>query len=151
MTMKNKILMFLLGIGCVCAVVACGDSSSRVAGQLSEAESAIAANDVDAALHICRAVNDCRSDSLMTVSELGRLSILYMQLSDRTDDTDNVDFAVDCYRQAFAVNPDSARAFYASLPRDDDKYVMMLATIAGTLDNPPSLAEEEPDSLSLDF
>lgn len=149
--MKNKILMFLMGVGAVFAVSACGDSSSRVAGQLAEAETAIAVNDIDAALRICRAVNDCRSDSLMAVSELGRLSILYMQLSDRTDDTDNVDLAVACYRQAFAVNPDSARAFYSSLPRDDDKYVMMLATIAGALDNPPSLTEEEPDSLSLEL
>lgn len=131
--------------------VACGGGESVVAGRLAEAEDAMAANDVDAAIHLCRELNEFKSSSSFSVAELGRLSILYMQLSDRTDDSDNVDIAVNCYREAYDLDPDSALAFYSSLPGEDDKYVMMLASISDSLENPPALDDEEPDSVNMIF
>lgn len=41
-----------------------------------------------------------------------------------------------CFREAYKINADSATAFYKSLPVDQDKYAMTLATIVHTLDNP---------------
>ncbi|MDE5749804.1 MAG: hypothetical protein K2H87_03425, partial [Duncaniella sp.] len=65
--------------------------------------------------------------------------ILYMQLNDRTDDHEAVDLAADCYREAYRANADSAAWFYTHLSSDDQKYVMVLASIVHSMDNPKSL------------
>lgn len=149
--MKKLITAFFTAIFTLTIACGCSDKATEAANRLAEAQDAIAVNDVDAAIHILHNLNDLKDEKGLTVSQLGRMSILYMQLTDRTDDSDNVDYAVNCYREAFALNPDSARAFYSSLPREDDKYVIMLAGISGNIDNPPSLEDaEEPDSIPAD-
>lgn len=90
----------------------------------------------------------------VVLSVANSLSILYMQLHDRTDDPDALQLATRCYREAFETNADSARMYYEHLPVDQDKYAMTLATIVSTLDNPPAPLEDDdpyvsPDSIGM--
>ena len=109
--MKKLITAFFTAIFTLTIACGCSDKATEAANRLAEAQDAIAVNDVDAAIHILHNLNDLKDEKGLTVSQLGRMSILYMQLTDRTDDSDNVDYAVNCYREAFALDPDSARAF----------------------------------------
>lgn len=82
---------------------------------------------------------------------MARLSILYMQLNERTDDPEDVEYAVQCFREAFKINADSAKAYYSSLPVEQDKYAMTLATIVHTLDNPREIpADHDCDPTTTD-
>lgn len=116
-------------------LTACGGSS--VAERVASAEMAFAAEDVASSRRICdRIMGEDVSDGGVTATELCRLSILYMQLYDRTDDADALDLATRCYRSAFSENADSARYFYTHLAVDQDKYVMSLSTLVQSIDNP---------------
>ncbi|MDE6430446.1 MAG: hypothetical protein K2K65_04680, partial [Duncaniella sp.] len=78
----------------------------------------------------------------MEATQMARLSILYMQLNERTDDPNDVEYAVQCFRDAYKINSDSAKAYYSSLPYDQEKYAMTLSTIVHTLDNPKDIPDE---------
>lgn len=132
---------------------ACSDSTS-VSERVAAAEMAYAAEDVASTRRI---IDDIMSDPAakgsVTATELARLSILYMQLNDRTDDHEAVDLAADCYREAYLADADSAAYYYNHLPADNQKYAMALASIVHSMDNPKSLHDiteqdrEFPDSI----
>ncbi len=113
----------------------CGQSDS-VTDRIASAELAMANENVSATREICQNVLQDRSRTAIEATQMARLSILYMQLNERTDAPEDVELAVQCFREAYKINADSATAFYKSLPVDQDKYAMTLATIVHTLDNP---------------
>ena len=125
----------------MCSVMAaCGNSS--VSEQVASAEMAYAADDVMATRRICDdLVGEHVAQGSMVASELGRLSILYMQLYDRTDDADALDQATKCYRMAFEQNADSAAYFYSHLPVDLDRYAMSLSGLVNSIDNPADISD----------
>lgn len=139
-----KLSHLLLPLLATASLVAC-DGHHSVSEQVASAEMAMAAEDVVSTRRMC---DDILADSVargsITATELARLSILYMQLNERTDDHEAVDLAADCYREAFRANADSARRFYENLPVDQDKYVMTLASIVHAIDNPRDL-DDYPD------
>lgn len=124
-------------------LTACG--SGNISERVSTAEMALAAEDVEMTRKLC---DDIMADSVakgsITATELARLSILYMQLNERTDDHEAVELAANCYREAFKANADSARHFYETLPIEDVKYAMTLSSIVQSMDN-PSQIDEYPD------
>lgn len=121
-------------------LTACG--SGNISERVSTAEMAMASEDVEMTRKLC---DDIMSDSVakgsITATELARLSILYMQLHERTDDPEAVELAANCYREAFLANADSARHYYETLPVEDEKYVMTLSSIVRTMDNPSQLED----------
>ncbi|MCM1163975.1 MAG: hypothetical protein NC339_06990 [Muribaculaceae bacterium] len=140
--MKISRLLFILSLT---IIVFSSCNSGNLSERVAAAEMAMAAEDVEMTRKLC---DDIMSDSVargsVTATELARLSILYMQLNERTDDHEAVDLAADCYREAFKANADSARRFYESLPVDEVKYIMTLSSIVHSMDNPHQL-EDYPD------
>lgn len=120
-----------------------GCNNTPMAERIESAEIAYATEDVTSARRICDEITgEHRHTGEITSVELGRLSILYMQLYDRTDDDDALELAERCYREAFAIDPDSARYFYSHLSIDQDKYAMSLATLVHSIDNPGDISDE---------
>lgn len=137
--MKLSRLIRLLPAAVILVLASCSGGGS-VSERVADAEMAYAAEDVALTRRIVDdIVSDPTAKGSITATELARLSILYMQLNDRTDDHEAVDLAADCYREAYRANPDSAAWFYTHLSSDDQKYVMVLASIVHSMDNPKSL------------
>ena len=123
-----------------CVMSACGNTS--ISEQVASAEIAFAGDDVAATRRICDdIVGEHTADGAIVATELGRLSILYMQLYDRTDDADALDQATRCYRMAFEQNADSAAYFYSHLPVEQDKYAISLAGIVNSIDHPAEISD----------
>lgn len=138
--MRLKILTSVL-VSLGVAVASCGRES--IAERVSSAEMAMGAEDVASTRMICDEImGETAGAGSIEAVELGRLSILYMQLYDRTDDTDAMNQAVKCYRSAFEQNADSAQAFYNRLPVDQEKYAMSLATLVQSIDNPADISDD---------
>lgn len=134
------------GMWCVCAAMtalaltSCGGSD--VSERISSAEMACAIEDADVSRRICDEIMDDNGrDKSLTAMQLGRMSILYMQLYDRTDDADALDMATQCYRSAFETDADSATYFYTHLPVEQDKYGMSLTTLVQSIDNPADVSD----------
>jgi len=97
------------------ALSACGGDA--VDAGIAEAERALAAGDYATAQSLCDDITPADNGLTdMRASQLGRLSIIYLKLDERTDDGSNAERATRCYRAAFKVDPDSASIFYRHLP-----------------------------------
>lgn len=132
---RIRISFVLLAI----AFISSCHGSHSISEDVATAELALAANDVTASREICdKLVGDSKNVGI-SATEWARLSLLYMQLNERTDDPEVIELAAQCYREAFTVNADSARSFYQNLPVEDDKYAMTLASIVHSLDNPSDI------------
>lgn len=128
----------------------CGGSDS-IAERISAAELSLANENVDATRQLCGEIIGQKDRQSVEAKQMARLSILYMQLNERTDDPEDVEYAVQCFREAFKINADSAKAYYSSLPVEQDKYAMTLATIVHTLDNPREIpADHDCDPATTD-
>lgn len=108
-TIKHLLVMCV----CLLCMTACG--SDAVDTHLSEAEAAVAAGNYDVAQDLCDSMSDDATLASMRASQLGRLSIVYMQLDERESDGRNARMAQRCYSAAYATDADSARIFYAGL------------------------------------
>ncbi|MFA4086431.1 hypothetical protein [Paramuribaculum intestinale] len=108
------------------------DDTRRFDDELRQADMAVAEGDMTAATSIARRLSDEHLDA-MTAGQLCRLSILYMQLSDDGNQSENISRATDCYRKAFATDSDSARQYYSQLGPEQTANAQMLATIAGSI------------------
>lgn len=155
LTYMYSILRYLAPVALCCVMTACGNST--ISEQVASAEIAFAGDDVAATRRICdEIVGEHTPDGSIVAAELGRLSILYMQLYDRTDDADALDQATRCYRMAFEQNADSAAYFYSHLPVEQDKYAISLAGIVNSIDHPAEISDlhdghddmEEADSVA---
>lgn len=119
-------------------LISCHESHT-ISEDVATAELAMSSNDVTTTREICDDLLGNENRDGITATEWARLSILYMQLNERTDDPEVIELAAQCYREAFKVNADSARTFYQNLPVDNDKYAMTLASIVHSLDNPAEI------------
>lgn len=133
-------VMLALAIFTACS----GSDASRFDDQLREAEMAVAEGDMTAATSIASRLSDRHMESL-TTRQLCRLSLIYMQMADSANQSDNIGVATECYRKAFETSPDSARLYYSQLGPEHTARVHMLATIVGSMDTPPS--DSEPDTI----
>lgn len=133
------------------ALIAAGCSGGTATTDIDSADEAIRTGDMARARELAdKLLADSAS---LTVDELGRLSLLYMVLADRTDDPSVVDQAIDCYRLAFSRDTQGAINFYRSLSVDDERYVMLLSNISRSLETPAitsdTIGESFADTLSL--
>lgn len=131
----------------ICCLAVCwscsGSAVEKNDADIREAEMAIAQGDMRAAESVTTHIMGSPDTAHLTPSQLGRLSLVYMQLADSTDQGDNVAMATDCYRRAYSANADSARAYYNNVAPEHTPYAVMLATIVSSQDFPT-------DSLHLD-
>lgn len=119
---------------------------------LDDAQCAIENGDYDSARDICdNLIKGARTED-MTAATLGRLSIIYMQISDNATSDDYTVNAYQCYRNAFKVNADSAKVFYSGINGDDTRLVHMLEAIVRQVDNPNknNIEDHEPCAADLD-
>lgn len=75
-------------------------------------------------------------------SELCRLSILLMKLSEQGYEED-IAHAVRCYHRSLEMNTDSATLFYSSLPVEDAPFVSILSALSMSLDPEKDVKMEE--------
>ncbi|MDE5744200.1 MAG: hypothetical protein K2H84_00900 [Paramuribaculum sp.] len=120
-----------------------GSAEDITEANLREAEMAIAQGDMTAAESAAKYIVGDRSLDDLTPRQLGRLSMIYIQLADADDKGDHVSRATDCYRTAFAVDSDSAAAFYNNVIPEHTAHAMLLSAIVHSTDIPT-------DSLHLD-
>ncbi|MDE5786297.1 MAG: hypothetical protein K2H98_07175 [Duncaniella sp.] len=145
------ILVLIIAVAVLSAAVGCTGASGRAESNLADAEQALAYGRIGEAQSLSDLLDADVNGGVLTVNQLGRLSIVHMKLNEAyvTDENDNVAKALACYRAAFEVNPDSARAFYAECQVDDVPYCMTLATLVQNIDEPMEWPEEEPDSIPM--
>ena len=130
-----KLKIYLIAIATVAAILsAC--SSSNPSEDISLAEESIIINEPTRAREIADGLTKGKDLSRLSISDLGRLSMIYMKLSDMTDEGESVANATHCFREAFKLNPDSARLFYSNVSVDEEKYVVMLSAIVRTTEQP---------------
>lgn len=137
--MMKKILFIALTTFICAAITACGPEPST-AEILSTAEQAIETHHYSTAQKISDELFEHADEKQMTASELGRLSLLFMRLSENGREQENVCQAAQCYLKAFATNADSARAYYSALPLDASCHVEMMASLSHAITSPASVA-----------
>lgn len=133
---------FLFFIHAVLAMSFVSCRHSDISERISAAEMAFASQDVAQTRRICDdIIGKTPHDGSIAATELARLSLLYMQLYDRTDDADALEQATRCYREAYAANADSAAHYYSNLPVELDNYAISLASLVNSIDNPADISD----------
>ena len=122
--------------------------SGDIESQIRSAEMAVAQGDMTAARSVAAHIVDKENLYTLPASQVARLSIVYMQLSDYdTDENESsVSTAAALYRQAYEIDADSAALYYSVISPDKQPYVQMLSTLVGNIDNPYDIASDTLDS-----
>lgn len=131
-------------------MTACGSSASSNSAEVGSAERAVSSGDYATAKEIADKLVKKGAKENLSVSDLCRLSIIYMQVYETTDEGEDTGAAIQCYRDAFALQPDSAKSFYSSVPLDQQKYVVLMTALVRTMEHPADVSfdhEEDSDSL----
>lgn len=127
------------------AAACSSDSSSAVSDEITEAEHSLSAGDPATAKEISDALMKGDTHARLTVGDLCRLSMVYMQLADISDEGDNIGYATQCWREAYKMQPDSAKAYYNRVPAELQKNVILLAALVRTMDHPGAIRLDEED------
>lgn len=139
-----KTLMFLtISVLMLAACSGVGESD-----KISYAEALVMDNDYSKAQNECDNLLKNKQLDSFTAGELCRLAIVYMKLSENSNADENVATAIQCYRTAMRLNPDSVVSYFVNVPIEDAQYEATLKFIAKSLDCPMDSIEcEIPDSL----
>ena len=129
-------------------------SESNHKESLDNAQISIENNDYRTARSICDEVYESELRKESKDAELmARLSVLYMKLADHnemTDKEDNLDYAYECYEQAFDIDSVKARNYYMSLGIEDMPQVALLESIVrNSKVHPDSIGHEFIESIEL--
>lgn len=127
----------------------CISNENHTEKDLQQAEISLIHGNIADAARIAKHINERDTDTL-TCRQLGRLSLIYMQLADSVDTDDNIGLATELCRRAFAMNVDSATLFYSSVSQQQTPYAIMLTAIVGALDSSMSSSSTDSDSLITD-
>ena len=90
---------------------------------LQYAEALLERGSFEAALDGVKSIADSAKFEKLTITQLGRLSMIYMQVSENMDQASNLVVATDIFDYAYRVNADSAAMFYGSVEPDQMQYV----------------------------
>ena len=127
-------------------------SADEAEATLRQAEMALARGDMRAATSAATHLMGDSNYTSLTPRQLGRLSMVYMQMADSADSTtqaDHIAAAATLYRKAFALQPDSAAHFYAGVSAGQTGSARMLAAIAEADSTNAILSHEMPDSANI--
>lgn len=131
----KTILMFIIS---VLLFVSC--SQERHPDVITLAEEYIQSGEYELAQDECDMLLSQQSFASFSVSELSRLSVLYMKLSEKMDEEANVASATQCYLTACELNADSVAEYFSALPIEDECHVIMLRTLIDGINTPDSVA-----------
>lgn len=127
--MLNKPLSSILFAVALMVAAACsGTRDSSPADSIDLIEAAVS----DGMMSRAREMADrltASSASPLSTRDLCRLSIAYMKISEVEQIDINTALATRCYRRAMAADPDSATAYYESLPLDESRHVHLMAML----------------------
>lgn len=139
-----KHLKHLLTCAALAVASACGaPTASEIDSSLDTADAYLADGMLAEARNTADAI--CKADTAsMSARQLGHLALIYMQLSERSDDPSTAGQAISCYRAAVRVNADSVAAYFGSLPAGPDHYAITLAEIMNQLEGPRDIPADEP-------
>ena len=140
MFMKTILLTFVAF--CAVLLAACGDAGDSAADRIQAASEAIAADNYHEAQTIADHVTTNGLQGL-TEQNLGRLAIIYMQLSEHDNYDLNAAVATECMREAMRVSVDSMAAFSRDLSQDEMVHFALVRRIATGIDNPVDLTSDD--------
>lgn len=139
--MMKNILTIIIGAVlvalCGCATAISSDD------ELTAAEQAIETHNYRSAQTAGDRLLAQSDESPLTASQYGRLSLLFMRLSEIDAEHENVGQATQCYLKSFATNADSARAYYSSLPLEMSSYVEMMANLSRAITSPTDIINDD--------
>ncbi len=142
----NAIIAIMAAIALTIMQGCSADNSARTfADRLSEANTALADGDyaiaqtlADDMLQTALGADSASIDE----ADAARLGILFMKLSERRNEDENVVYATQCIRRAFRLSNDSLKSFFATLPLEDTPQYVLLRRIGLSIDNPIELPVE---------
>lgn len=140
----KKIVRIAAPAALALSLAACGHTTTDdISRSLDAVDAYISDRDYSDALRSANRIFE--SDTAkMSASQLGRLAIAYMEVSDGIDDQSLVVRAGECYRQALAEGPDSVASFAAALSPDRLNYLTSLDEIVRRMDGPRDIPADEP-------
>lgn len=146
--MMKKILTFIMAAALL-TVWSCDTAVSRN-DELTAAEQAVDTHNYRGAQTACDRLLEQSAGEPLSAAQYGRLSLLFMRLSEIDAEHENVGQATQCYLKAFAADADSARAYYSSLPLEMSSYVEMMASLSRAITSPADISDDswcETDSI----
>lgn len=127
-----------VGMACSCA----SPSATEQKADLEQAQALIDRADYRSAQSICDEIRRLQNTgSERDARILGRLSILYMKLSDAGDHEENVEYAYQCFLEAYSADSIAAQEYYNSLSIDEMPQGVLLAGIVRNAIKMPDMVE----------
>lgn len=154
--MKRLLRTIIIPVVALLSVSGCDRKPDKndIEASLAYAERAIVDGEVTVATEVGNHLFGDEGDNGLAVSQLGRLSMVYMRVAEQTDQQENVDKALALYRKAFELDADSAYAFYSNVSPELTADVALLAALASQQDFVYTGDEHadsvEPDTLPTD-
>lgn len=130
------------------AAASCNGPASveSIEESLRNAENAIAKGDMKVAQSVASNISDSLTLDRMSVTQLGRLSMIFMQVADSLEQSANTETATDIYDRAFRTDADSARDFYNTIEPERMQFVETLTASSAARRNPFDISAVAPDS-----
>ncbi len=152
MTLFSSFWRFAVPVAVIALVFigsACG-GAAETENAIRDAEMALANGDMEVATSVADHITNSSADaSNLSATQLARLSIVYAQLAEFSNDDTNTAVAVNYCRAALKENADSTEAYYSQLPPDQVGYARALMLIVQNIENPRDISESiEPDSMA---
>ena len=133
--------LFVILILALTTLVACSTSESK--NTISAIEIFIDNGDFDAAQKACNNLMSDSSDLTLSAKQWAQLSIAHMQLAENNNLEANAAMAVKCYRNAFAVDSDSATVYFEDIDIDLASLSHTLQMLSSSIDNPVEILDYE--------
>lgn len=133
--------LFVILILALTTLVACSTSESK--NTISAIEIFIDNGDFDAAQKACNNLMSDSSDLTLSAKQWAQLSIAHMQLAENNNLEENAAMAVKCYRNAFAVDSDSATVYFEDIDIDLASLSHTLQMLSSSIDNSVEILDYE--------
>jgi len=144
--MKKRLIAIVAG---AMALASCGSPDTD--RNISLAEEAMESGEYARAREFCDNLALGPDSATMSVSQLGRMSIIYMQLADNADEDENMAMAVRCFNMARRLDADSIEIFYHGLGAEHMRHAMTLMSLMRGLSVNPDSLEDEPLNDTIPF
>lgn len=127
------------------AALAASCSGSAPDDTIARAEAAVASGDYASA----RCIEPLASDTTLTPSQLCRIALIYMHMSesDKQRYDDDVTVATQCYMRALHISSDSVETFWQSMPMSELPAMNTLNELACAITSPVDISETAADSI----
>lgn len=145
----QRLIVRLVPIITILLLSVCSCSSgSNFDRDIQSAEMALANGDMSVARSVADHLFQGPDSTGLSATRLARLSMVYIRLAEHPDYTDMAANAVNCYRRAYELDPDSARIFYENLSPEQLPTAEFLYHLVSSGEAEYNIESEYPDSLT---